>query len=125
MNDTLVNLTVWAVLTVCATTLTWEMVRSARSREGGHAFPDRWTVVRRSAFVVLATAYTLLAVGWLYVPAALWWVNAVLTATALGAGAARWRVLPWKSEGGEGRGRWIGALLVVGLTVALVLFLTL
>ncbi|QVJ03444.1 hypothetical protein KGD82_07795 [Nocardiopsis eucommiae] len=125
MNDTLVALVVWAVLTLFAASLTWEMVRSARTGEGARAFPDRGGVVRRSAGVVLLTAYILLAVGWLHLPAALWWVNAALAATALGAGAARWRTLPWSAAEGGARARWIGAVFTVGLTVALVLLLAL
>lgn len=125
MNHTLVAAVVWAVLTLGAAFLVWEMVRSGRSSQGEHAFPDRWNVVLRVALMVLATAYTLIAVDWLNLPVALWWVNVAMAATALAAGAARWHTLPWSAEGAGASRRRYGALFAVGLTVTVILFLAL
>lgn len=123
MSHTLIAAVVWAVLTLGAAYLAWEMVRSGRSPEGEHAFPDRWNVILRAAFVVLAAVYTLIAVDWLSLPAALWWVNAAMAATALAAGAARWHALPWSGRDTGARRRGRGALFGVGLTVAAIIFL--
>jgi hypothetical protein len=122
---TLIAASVWTVLTLGCAYLAWEMVRAARRPEGEHAFPDRWSIASRAAFVVLATAYALIAVGWQDVPAALWWVNVGAAATALAAGAARWQALPWGASDAGARGRRRTALLASGLTVAVVLFLSL
>ena len=125
MNHALIAVVVWAVLTLGSAYLAWEMVRSARSPEGEHAFPDRWNVVSRAAFMVLAAGYTLIAVAWLDLTVALWWINVAVTAIALAAGAARWHTLPWSGGDDGARGRRLGALFSSGLTVAAVLFFTL
>ncbi|MEU3018973.1 MULTISPECIES: hypothetical protein [unclassified Nocardiopsis] len=96
MNDALVALAVWTVLTLISASQAWEAVRSARADEGPRAFRGRWAVLRRCGGVVLVAAYALWAVAWLHLPVALWWVNTGLVAVALGAGASRWHHLRWR-----------------------------